>query len=265
MAYWLVEEVLDHAPRHLTRPERHLLVVLAEFCRGNGRSCAESLEHIAWRYGGTPSGVKQVLRKLAESGVDVRVAIGEDRHGGPVYAVRGRVPQFRLPEFPAPRGCPCRRCRAVDSPVDNSTEGGSTEPPCDQKGAELSAEGGSTQPPKPPEGGSTEPPSRSSPGDPVSLSPRARDLAREIGASEEEMTLLIEQAKTAGARAPVPWLRRLHDNGDLAPRLAALRDNPPIPLRPPWCGHCDQATRQVELPDGRPARCGTCHPLRSAS
>lgn len=31
-----------------------------------------------------------------------------------------------------------------------------------------------------------------------------------------------------------------------------------------WCGQCDRDTKQVELQDGRLARCPRCHPLRSA-
>ncbi|WP_027944247.1 hypothetical protein [Amycolatopsis taiwanensis] len=31
-----------------------------------------------------------------------------------------------------------------------------------------------------------------------------------------------------------------------------------------WCGQCDERTRQIELDDGRPARCPRCHHLRTA-
>lgn len=266
MAYWLVEEVMDHAPRHLTPAQRHLLAVLAELCRGKGRIVEESLDYLAWRYGTSPKGVRQVLAKLAESGVDVRVAIGTDKNGAPVYAVRGRVPRFRLPEFPAPADCPCRRCRAVDNPVDTSPEGASNQAPYSAKGPEMRPEGASNQAPKPPEGASNQAPSRYLSGDPVSLSSRARELASEIGASEEEMRALIEEAKKAGAKSPVPWLRALHVNGDLAERLAALRGQPPIELRPEWCGECDERTRRIESSDGSDAgRCPSCHPLRRAS
>ena len=239
MAYWLVEEVMDHAPRHLTPAQRHLLAVLAELCRGNERVIEESLEYIAWRYGTSPKGVRQVLAKLAEAGVDVRVPIGVDKLDRPVYAVRGRVPRFRLPRFPAPAGCPCRRCKAVDNPVDNPVDNST-------------------------EGASNEAPSRYLSSDPVSSLPRnARDLASKVGATEEEMRTLIEQAKKAGARSPVAWLRTLHDNGDLTDRLAALRGRPPIELRPTWCGQCDERTRRLEDPDGRDlGRCPNCHPLR---
>lgn len=264
MAWWLVEEMMDHAPRHLTPSQRHLLAVLAELCRGDGRHVSESLDYVAWRYGTSASGVKQALRAMAAAGVDVRVALGVDKNGNPVYAVRGRVPTFRLPVFPAPEGCPCRRCEAVHNPVDNSPEGGSIQPPTDVKGAESRPEGGSNQPPNPPEGGSNQPPSRSLSGDTSSsLARNARELAAEIGASDEEMRTLIEQAKTAGARSPVSWLRTLHANGDLTDWLTDLRGRPPVELRPPWCGQCLEATRRMEDADGRDVgRCPRCHPLR---
>jgi hypothetical protein len=37
-------------------------------------------------------------------------------------------------------------------------------------------------------------------------------------------------------------------------------DDPRPPPKPPWCGECDERTRQVGLPDS-PARCIRCHPL----
>lgn len=263
MAYWLVEEVMDHAPRHLTPAQRHLLAVLAELCRGNARVIEESLDYIAWRYGTSSKGVRKVLAKLAEAGVDVRVPIGVDKNGAPIYAVPGRVPRFRLPVFPAPAGCPCRHCTVVDNPVDNSTEGAPNGAPSGEKGPQTGPQGAPNGAPQPPQGAPNGAPSRSLSGDPVSLPPRARELASEIGASEEEMRALIEEAKKSGAKAPIPWLRTLHANGDLAERLAALRGRPPIELRPTWCGECDERTRRLEDPDGRDlGRCPNCHPLR---
>lgn len=35
--------------------------------------------------------------------------------------------------------------------------------------------------------------------------------------------------------------------------------------RPVWCRSCDETTRLVELPDGRMAHCGSCHPLAPTS
>jgi hypothetical protein len=34
--------------------------------------------------------------------------------------------------------------------------------------------------------------------------------------------------------------------------------------RPEWCGECDEATRLLELADGRSTRCPVCHPLAVA-
>jgi hypothetical protein len=51
----------------------------------------------------------------------------------------------------------------------------------------------------------------------------------------------------------------------LSARLSQLprpRAAPSAHARPPWCGDCDEATRHVELADGRAARCPACHPLR---
>jgi len=47
-----------------------------------------------------------------------------------------------------------------------------------------------------------------------------------------------------------------------SPRHAKTRGEVKKP-RPPWCGECDERTRQTET-DGRPARCPRCHPLTAA-
>lgn len=72
-----------------------------------------------------------------------------------------------------------------------------------------------------------------------------RELAAHVGAN------------TAGVRNPYAVL---------SSRLADLPEPPrpqvpPAPARPPWCGRCDESTRQVEDERGRAARCPTCHPL----
>lgn len=48
-------------------------------------------------------------------------------------------------------------------------------------------------------------------------------------------------------------------------RIAAEKADEPVRIAPPpWCGKCDQATRQRERDDGRMERCPDCHPLREA-
>jgi hypothetical protein len=34
--------------------------------------------------------------------------------------------------------------------------------------------------------------------------------------------------------------------------------------KPPWCGECDERTRQIELDNGAPAKCPVCHPFGAA-
>lgn len=48
------------------------------------------------------------------------------------------------------------------------------------------------------------------------------------------------------------WPSSLAGSGSAA-RPSARRD--------PWCGSCDEATRLVDVDDGRVARCPACHPL----
>lgn len=93
-------------------------------------------------------------------------------------------------------------------------------------------------------------------------------LAVEVDASEEEMGLLVEKVRRdhPHVKVPLAWLRTCHANGDLAAMLADVRATASATVRlPEWCGECDSRTRQVELDDGRPARCPRCHPLRKAA
>lgn len=111
MAWQLVEEVLDHAPGDLTPAEMLALVVIAEYCKGGSRECSKSTEDLARRMRIKVNSVRDVLERLAKHKADVRVPIGEDKNGNPVYTHRRQVPRFRLPKFPPPEGCSCRSCR----------------------------------------------------------------------------------------------------------------------------------------------------------
>mgnify|MGYP001952503064 CR=1 FL=1 len=52
--------------------------------------------------------LKDVLQRLAERGLEVRVELGRDRNGRPYYARRGRDMEFKLPRFPASVRLPVR-------------------------------------------------------------------------------------------------------------------------------------------------------------
>lgn len=114
MAWQLVAEVLDHAPPACGPAERLVLVAIAEAIhtdRRETRRCTTGVADLARRTGLRPASVTDALTRMRDRvGLDVRVAIGTDRRGNPVYATPGRVPIFELPVLQAPVGCPCSAC-----------------------------------------------------------------------------------------------------------------------------------------------------------
>lgn len=235
MSWQLVVEVMDHAPRHLSPQERLVLAIIAEYTRdARGRESEQSIEDLAWRAGLTASGAKQVLAKLEAKGVPVRVPRGIDKHGRPFYAVRGQVPRYRLPEFPAPPGCPCATCEKDGS--DETPSGGSSQAPSPEKVPGARQEGGSdgvvrrlaqATPPVPGipvspsgQGGSVQPPSVRS-----GETSDVERLADEVGATAAEVEALVRKlgAERPNVSSPVAWLRRCHQSGDLAPMLREQR------------------------------------------
>lgn len=242
MAWQLVVEVLDHAPRNLTALERYLLVVLAEYTKDTEtRQCERSTQDLAWRMGLSASRVGHILADLSRKDLDVRVPLQKDgrdlldKHGRPVYAVRGQVPRYRLPTFLPPNGCPCLACH-------ESHEGGSIRRPSErspdpatieerslgsaEKVATSGAEGRYVQPERSPDLATP-----NVPGTPVPRSPRARGsdaarLAEEVGATEEEINALAAKLRSErpDIERPIAWLRKCHnDRGHLAKMLDELR------------------------------------------
>ena len=112
----------------------------------------------------------------------------------------------------------------------------------------------------------------------VSQSARKREGIRWLGEryrlTEFEAASVIAEV-TARApkeiRALVPYLAAMKE-GDLADIVGAIQtrtddpvtgpaeEAPPQTATPEWCGGCDERTRQIELLDGRVARCPNCHP-----
>lgn len=112
--------------------------------------------------------------------------------------------------------------------------------------------------------------------DPLPRSTGFDSLAVELGATEEEMNLLAEKVRRDHPHVKVPsaWLRRCHENGDLAAMLAEVRAPLAVvpPSTPPRCGQCDAkydrdpiSARVVWLADGTSVRCPRCHPLEQAA
>lgn len=99
MGVRLIVEVLDHAPPDLTPAERLVLVVLAESANDTTREAWPGMEALTRRSGLTERGVRAALTRLAKRGHEVRVALGKDKNGRPVYSCPGKRTTYRLPRF----------------------------------------------------------------------------------------------------------------------------------------------------------------------
>lgn len=113
MAYELVEEVLDHAPAGLDASELVVLIVIAEQARRSSREADIHQDMFLRRCRiKSESGLRKVFRRLKEvHKLDVRAPLYTKADGRVMYAVPGRTPTYVLPRFPAPKECPCHRCK----------------------------------------------------------------------------------------------------------------------------------------------------------
>lgn len=151
MGVRLIVEVLDHAPDGATPAERLVLVVLAESANDTTRQAWPGIEVIARRTGLSMRGIRSALARLAARGLDVRVPLGVDKHGKPVYSGPRKRTTYQIPRL---------------------TNGGTTVPP-------LPTNGGTTVPPvaapQRQNGGTTVPPFPHEP----SVDPSAAIAARD--------------------------------------------------------------------------------------
>lgn len=107
MGIRLIVEVLDHAPPTLSAAERLLLVVVAENANDTTREGWPGMDVLCRRVGLKPAGVRKALQRLAGRGLDVRVALGKDGRGEPVYSWPGKRTTYRLPRLKGdPTGSP---------------------------------------------------------------------------------------------------------------------------------------------------------------
>lgn len=129
MGIKLYVEVLDHAPAELTSNERLLLLVLAEKANDQTRKAVwPNPDRLLHRLGMSEDGLRKVCQKLAARGYEVRIPVGTNKAGSPVYAYKGRAVDYRVPVFPRRELPPERR--------DNSTALG------DAKAGQLSVKAG---------------------------------------------------------------------------------------------------------------------------
>lgn len=105
----LVREVLDHAPADLTPAELVVLLVIAERSQAtdrllNGRAvrareCFPDREAMRRECRLSEAALSRALQRLRDRGLEVRVPIGKDRTGQPLFARSGQRSTYRLPAF----------------------------------------------------------------------------------------------------------------------------------------------------------------------
>lgn len=128
MGHNLYREVKRGAPRSWDPTMRLVALVIADeasdetrrtigyqiegYWRPHGKGWRDGLtEHTGLR----PDGVTKALRRLAAAGYDMRVPVGQDQAGRPVFAYRGHATDYQVPPLP-PRDLPPQPERVADSP-----------------------------------------------------------------------------------------------------------------------------------------------------
>jgi hypothetical protein len=233
VSWQLVAEVASFLNRDdckLTPSERLVLFAIAERSPTETRRAYQGGES-DWNLARIV-GVRlpDVLGRLAERGIDVRVKISEGDDGRAVYACRGRQASYRLPALPSFGS-------AVSEPLvekgsDPPSFGSGQSEPYGKKGSDQS-EKGSDQSQKGSDtaekGSDTADPYQSSNGETGSSSsgsPPSRIPALvELGATEDEEEIIIRRVTAANPSIGSlgRYLAAMHTNGDLAPLLDRVR------------------------------------------
>lgn len=148
VSYQRVDNVLNHAPSDVSGPSRLILVAIAARMPGtgstDGRPVKLGRDDFARQAAVGPNQVRQVLARLVARGLVIRVPVGKDRNGEPVFAHKGSVGQYAVPWFDAPTGCDCPECfkgavQTTPSDAEVPSKESSTRPLIAPKGASGAA------------------------------------------------------------------------------------------------------------------------------
>lgn len=257
LGYELYREVLNHAPDGLDPAGLLLLLVVADDANDRSRlSYATRDQLVLWLRMDHWRSIQKIFTRLAEAGVEVRVAFAKDKHGRPVFATRGNRTVYRIPEFAPAAG-------KEDSTVPLSERKGAPQGTLSdaRKGAPQGRKGAPQGPSPAPAGTPSPHPSRV-------RGPRARKRTREApsppprahSADAPRDTAVADERQDA---PPLEYCPRKHPRTRLESGRCphgdwpeALEASEPETRRRPWCGACDRWKRTDG--DGRPcAACGS--------
>src|SRR5690554_70937 len=137
MGYELYRHVLNHAPAELDPTARAVLAVIADDANERTRISRIPIDLLMHRSGVTRDALKKVFQRLARAGYEIRSPVGTATLGRPIYAMRRRATQYRIPVFPE-RDVPHHpRTGGTSSPHSDSL-GGTSSPHSDSLGGTSS-------------------------------------------------------------------------------------------------------------------------------
>jgi hypothetical protein len=98
VGYELRRWLADHLPAGCTPSERLVALELADRARDGTRQAWPTMDDLVrWTGLKNAKSVGQALKGLADKGWELRVSVGVDGHGRPVYAFRGHRTTYRIP------------------------------------------------------------------------------------------------------------------------------------------------------------------------
>ena len=97
VGYKLRREIEDLFPGKCTPAERLAGLEIAEFASERTRISLIPRVLLMHRTGLSDRGLRDVLQRLSERGLEFRIEHGKDRNGRPVYAVKDREIEYRVP------------------------------------------------------------------------------------------------------------------------------------------------------------------------
>lgn len=259
MGYKLRREVRDVLPPGLlTTAERLVLLEIADLAGDDTRVAKFGPDQVALLVDMTASAVRKHVQRIGYKGIDLRIQIGIDGRGLPVYAHAGMQTNYRIPALTVPEGGQLVQAPKVERVDNPSAEGGQPV----QRGWTEKAERV--------DGSSTPSPHVSSKNFPQSLSQPSTPAAMlaALGVDERERDGLIRKIEEQNkVKSPGFWFR-VWGNGSIADCVDRARAAPAAaPARPPHCGKCDE-NRQIAVDRGgrtAMARCPDCHPAATAA
>lgn len=119
VGYKLYREVRDFAPADWDTGMRAVAWTIADDARETTRISLISRALLCHRTGLKPDGVQDVLRRLARSGYEFRVARAKGSDGRPVYAAKGCTAEYKVPDMTRigmASIAPARHGQPVDKP-----------------------------------------------------------------------------------------------------------------------------------------------------